>query len=90
MDKTNIEPSESLVDNLSHDLIDSMVTGIFSQVILSYAFGRSPSIKNIINKNTLIDGVKLGASIATYRRIGRPIIGQMLNRTPILSDLPKL
>tara|TARA_R110002012_G_scaffold236204_3_gene409914 strand:+ start:101 stop:373 length:273 start_codon:yes stop_codon:yes gene_type:complete len=90
MDKTNIEPAESLVDNLSHDLIDSMITGIAAQFILSYAFGKSPSIKNIINKNTLIDGVKNGTAIAAYRRLGRPMINQIMNRTPMLSDLPKL
>jgi len=90
MDKTNIEPAESITDNLSHDLLDSMLTGIASQMILQYAFGKSPSIKNMINKNTLIDGVKLGASIGVYRRVGRPILNQVMSRTPVLNDMIKL
>lgn len=85
-----VQPADSITDNLTHDLIDSFITGIAAQFIVNYAFGKSPSFKNVLNKNTLIDGTKNGAAIATFRRIGRPALNQMMNRTPGLGDIMKL
>jgi len=91
MEKTNhVEPSESLTDNLTHDVVDSIITGIAATLLVNYMFSKSPSFKNVLSKNTLIDGMKHGAAIATYRRIGRPALNQVMNRTPGLSDMMKL
>jgi len=90
MDKTQIEPSESITDNLTHDIIDSMITGVAATLLVNYMFGKSPSFKNVLSKNTLVDGMKNGAAVATYRRIGRPAINQIMNRTPGLDGMMKL
>ena len=83
------EPSDTLLDNLPMDIMDSMITGIASQLIVSYMFGKSPSFKNIISKNNLVDGVKMGAAIGAYRRIGRPAVSMMMNRSG-LGEMVKL
>ena len=76
-------PSESLTDNLTGDILDSLILGIGSHVILKLMFGKSPSIKNMINVDTLKEGAKLGASIGVMRRIGSPAINTMLQNSPV-------
>ena len=75
------EPSESITDNLTGDLIDSMITGVAANLIVKLIFGKSPTLKNVLNKELITDGAKLGISIGAYRRVGRPLINNMMNRS---------
>jgi len=88
MSKEN-SPAESLNDNMFHDIADSLITGIAAQMIVSYMFGKNPSVKNIISTNNLKEGVKLGGAIGAYRRIGRPALNMMMNRSG-LENMVKL
>jgi len=90
MDKTQIEPSESLTDNLTHDIVDSIITGVAATLAVQYFFGRNPSFKNVLSKNVLVDGMKMGVGIGAYRRLGRPAINTIMNRTPGLDGIMKL
>lgn len=90
MEKTQIEPAESLTDNMVHDVVDSMITGIAATLVVNYMFGKSPSLKNVLSKNTLVDGMKNGVAIGAYRRLGRPMMNQVMTRTPGLGDMMKL
>lgn len=84
-----IEPAESLTDNIVGDVMDSLITGIAAQLIVSYVFGKNPSIKNIISTNNLKDGAKVGLGIAAYRRVGRQGLNMVMNRSG-LQDMIKL
>ena len=85
----NVEPVDSLNDNVVGDVIDSMLTGIAAHFIVSYMFGKNPSIKNIISTNNLKDGLKMGVGVAAYKRVGRPAVNMMMGRSG-LQDMIKL
>ena len=77
---TQIEPAESLSDNMMGDLIDSFTTGVLATIIVNLAFGKGFNYKNLMKKDIYMDGAKNGAAIALYRRIGRPVINNMMER----------
>ena len=52
-------------------------------------FGKSPTIKNVVSMNTLKDGMKLGSAIGVYRRIGSPMINNVMARSG-MGNLMKL
>ena len=74
------QPTDELSDNIVGDLTDSMATGIFSYIITQIVLGKNPSFKSIVNMDTLKNGATAGAGIALYRRIGRPILNNALER----------
>jgi len=75
------EPAESLTDNLVGDIVDSLLTGVGANLLVSLLFGKSPSFKNIMNLDMLKDGVKLGGAIGVYRRVARPMVNNVMNRS---------
>ena len=77
---TQLEPAESLSDNMMADLIDSFTTGVLATIIVNFAFGKGFNYKNLMKKDIYMDGAKNGAAIALYRRIGRPMINNMMER----------
>ena len=77
---TQIEPAEALSDNIMGDLIDSFTTGVLATIIVNFAFGKGFSYKNLMKKDIYLDGAKNGAAIALYRRVGRPIINNAMER----------
>ena len=81
MENNKTEPSESITDNLTGDILDSMITGVAANLIVKLIFGKSPTFKNILNKELITDGAKLGVAIGSYRRIGRPMINNMMSRS---------
>ena len=88
MSKTN-EPVDSLQDNMIMDIGDSMITGMAAHFLVSYAFGKNPSFKNVLSLGNLKDSLKYGVAVGAYRRIARPGINQIMNRGG-LSDMMKL
>lgn len=76
---SNSEPTDQLTDNITGDLIDSMSTGLFATILMNVLFNKNPSVKSIMNMNTLKDGAKMGGAIALYRRVGRPMVSKAMN-----------
>lgn len=77
------EPAASLTDSLQGDVLDSLILGIGSSIIMKLAFGKNISIKSVINIETLKEGAKMGASIGIMRRVGSPMINTMLQNSPV-------
>ena len=75
------EPSESITDNITSDILDSMITGVAANLIVKLIFGKSPTLKNVLNKDLIMDGAKLGVAIGAYRRVGRPLVHNVMNRS---------
>jgi len=74
--KINDQPTENIVG----DMTDSLMTGLFTTLMLQVMMGKSPSIKNVMSKNTLMDGLKTGGAILLYRRLGRSVVNNMMGR----------
>jgi len=89
MSNKNPEPAQSLTDNMGGDIIDSMLTGMAAHLIVQMMFGKSPTIKNVLSMNTLKDSAKYGAAVGIYRRVGSPMINNIMNRSS-MGNLMKL
>ena len=73
--------------NLTGELTDSMVSGLFAYVVSQSLMGKSPSLKNIMNVNTLKEGLKIGSGLSLYRMMGRPALDQLMKSSG-MSNLP--
>lgn len=73
------QPTDELTDNIVGDIVDSLSTGIFANIVIQILTGKNPSFKSIVSMNTLNDGAKMGGAIALYRRVGRPMVNKAMN-----------
>ena len=89
MSKATNEPADSLQDNMIHDIGDSMLTGMAAHMLVSWAFSKNPSFKNVLSLSNVKDGLKYGVAVGAYKRLGRPAINQIMNRGG-LGDMMKL
>ena len=74
------QPTDELSDNIVGDLTDSFATGLFSYIMTQVLLGKNPSFKSIVSMDTLKNGATAGAGIALYRRVGRPILNNAMER----------
>ena len=88
--KENTNPASSTSDNIVGDLLDSASSGMFAHILTQLLFGKNVSMKSMLNMNTIKDGLKLGAGIALWRRAGRPIMDNALERVGMGDTMPKL
>ena len=87
--KVSNEPVDSLQDNMIMDIGDSMITGMAAHFLVSWAFSKNPSFKNVLSLGNVKDGLKYGVAVGAYKRLGRPAINQIMNRGG-LGDMMKL
>ena len=45
--------------NYTGEISDAMISGLFAYVVSQALMGKSPSLKNIMNVNTLKEGLKI-------------------------------
>lgn len=75
------QPVDQISDNIVGDITDAMMTGLFSHILVKVLMGKNPSIQSILNMETLKQGATAGAGIALYRRVGRPVINNMMEKS---------
>ena len=73
--------------NMTAEISDAMISGLFSYVVSQTLMGKSPSLKNIMNVNTLKEGLKIGSGLSLYRMMGRPALDQLMKSSG-MSNLP--
>jgi len=73
--------------NMTAEISDAMISGLFSYVVSQSLMGKSPSLKNIMNVNTLKEGLKIGSGLSLYRMMGRPALDQLMKSSG-MSNLP--
>ena len=79
--------SEPTSRNMTSEITDSMISGMFAYIVSQALMGKSPSLKNIMNVNTLKEGLKIGSGLSLYRTIGQSGINQIM-KSAGMSALP--
>ena len=77
---TELSPVDAATDNISGDILDSMMSGVAAHMIVSVLMGKSPSVKNVLTTDSIKTGIKYGAGVALYRRVGRPMLNNAMER----------
>ena len=75
------QPTDELSDNIIGDITDALMTGIFSSILMKAMFGKNISMKSMLTVDTLMEGAKMGGAVALYRRLGRPVVNNLMNRS---------
>ena len=75
------QPKDELTDNIVGDITDALFTGVFSSIIMKVLFGKNVSMKSMMSLETLKEGAKMGGAVALYRRVGRPAVNTIMNRS---------
>jgi len=73
--------------NMTAEISDAMISGLFSYVVSQALMGKSPSLKNVMNVNTLKEGLKIGSGLSLYKMLGRPALDQLMKSSG-MSNLP--
>jgi len=79
--------SEPITRNMTSEITDSMISGMFAYIVSQALMGKSPSLKNIMNVNTLKEGLKIGSGLSLYRTLGSPALNQIM-KSAGMSALP--
>jgi len=78
--------SEPTSRNMTSEITDSMISGMFAYIVSQALMGKSPSLK-IMNVNTLKEGLKIGSGLSLYRTLGSPALNQIM-KSAGMSGLP--
>jgi len=73
--------------NMTAEISDAMISGLFAYVVSQALMGKSPSLKNVMNVNTLKEGLKIGSGLSLYKMLGRPALDQLMKSSG-MSNLP--
>ena len=80
--------SEPTSRNMTSEITDSMISGMFAYIISQILMSKSsPSIKNLMNVNTIKEGLKIGSGLSLYRTIGQSGLNQIM-KSAGMSGLP--
>jgi len=73
--------------NMTAEISDAMISGMFAYIFSQALMGKSPSLKNIMNVNTLKESLKIGSGLSLYRFLGRPALDQLMKSSG-MANLP--